>query len=303
MKIIIAGGSGYLGSLAAAYYAERGAEVIILSRRSRVSKGNIRSVLWDGKRAGPWKIELEGAELLINLAGKSVDCRYNEHNKLEILESRVASVRALGQAISDLKIPPRCWIQSSTATIYRHAEDLPQDEFSGEAGEGFSVDVCRAWEKSFTSLELPQTRKIVLRTGIVLGNGGGAFPILKRLARLGLGGTMGRGTQYISWIHEADFIAVMEWLRGHSTAEGIYNCTAPWPLPNALFMQKLSSIAGTCISIRSPEWLLRIGAVIIGTETELILKSRWVKPTRLAKEGYEFQYPRADDALEQLLKR
>jgi uncharacterized protein len=300
MKIVIAGGSGYLGRCVANYYKSCATDIVILSRVLRAPNGKIRTVLWDGKTPGLWCSELEGVELLVNLAGRSVDCRYNEKNRREIFESRINSVNVLGEAILKLDSPPRCWVQSSSATIYRHAEDRPQDEISGELGEGFSVDVCRAWEHSFQSFNLPSTRKITLRTGIVLGSSGGALPVMARIARLGFGGAMGAGSQYLSWIHENDFVAIVEWLRANVNAVGVYNCTAPWPLPNKLFMQKLAVLVGPGFRCPTPAYLLKIGAFIIGTETELILKSRWVKPTRLLNEGYRFQYPRAGDALDHL---
>jgi uncharacterized protein len=299
MKVVIAGGSGYLGRCIASYYDNINADIVILSRTPRVPVRNVRTIAWDGKSVGSWATELEGADLLINLTGRSVDCRYTERNKNEILESRINSVTVLAEAVKKLKSPPLCWIQSSSATIYRHAEDRAQDE-NGELGVGFYVEVCRAWENAFSSVELKATRKVILRTGIVLGNKGGALPVLARLTRWGFGGAMGSGRQYISWIHEDDFVAIVEWLRLNDGAFGVYNCTAPWPLPNALFTQKLASRIGPGFSIALPEWFLKIGAIVIGTETELILKSRWVKPSRLIQEGFEFRYPRAASALEQL---
>jgi uncharacterized protein (TIGR01777 family) len=303
MKVVIAGGSGYLGGCVAAFYDSLGADIVIFSRKPRAVAGNKRTAVWDGKTSGPWARELEGADLLINLTGRSVDCRYTNKNKKEILQSRVDSVNVLGEVIQKLQVPPRCWIQTSSATIYRHAEDRPQDEFNGDLDDGFSADVCRAWENSFSSLTLPSTRKVILRTGIVLGNNGGALPVMAQLARWGFGGAMGSGHQYISWIHEDDFVGIVEWLRQTQSATDIYNCTAPWPLANERFTEKLSALVGPALRLALPEWLLRVGAVVIGTETELILKSRWVKPTRLLNEGYKFQYPFAGDALEQLFQK
>jgi uncharacterized protein len=301
MKIVIAGGSGFLGSALAGFYEQQGAEVIILTRAQRASQGRIRFIQWNGVDAGTWVSELEGADMLINMAGKSVNCRYNETNKTEILSSRVNSVHALGKAVSALRRPIPVWIQSSSATIYRHAMDRPMTESRGDIGSGFSVDVCTGWEESFNNLELKGTRKIILRTGIVLGSSGGALPEFVSLCNRGLGGSMGTGSQYVSWLHVTDFTRIIDWLRLNNASEGVYNCTAPAAIRNLEFMKALREALHVRLGLPAPAWLLRIGAILMDTETELILKSRWVVPERLLNEGYCFKYPNIRVATQDLI--
>jgi hypothetical protein len=301
MKIVIAGGSGYLGTLLAKTF-DANDDVVLLSRNPKPTFGNVRTEVWDGKNLGDWHHELEGAQLLINMTGKSVDCRYNEKNKREIINSRLDSVRVLGEAISKVKYPPSCWIQSSSATIYRHAEDREMDEESGEIGEGFSVDVCKQWETTFFGQVCPLTRKVVLRTGIVLGHQDGALPVLARLARFGLGGAIGNGKQYVSWIHETDFARTVHWVYKDPKAMGVYNCTSPWPLPNALFMRNLRHSIHAKVSVNLPKILIIIGAFFLRTEPELILKSRRVVPARLQSEGFCFEFGRLSDAFNDIFR-
>jgi uncharacterized protein (TIGR01777 family) len=302
-KIVLAGGSGYLGKLLAEFYREKAEEVIVLTRGSSMLNGNVRYVQWNGKDAGAWVRELEGTDLLVNLTGKNVNCRYNPANKAEILNSRVDAAAALGKAISQLANPPKVWIQSSSATIYRHAEDRPMDEQNGEIGNGFSVEVCRAWEKKFWEQNVPFTRKVLLRIGIVLGKTDSALPRILRLTRFGLGGRQGNGLQYMSWIHEADVVAVIDWVFNNGHITGTFNCTSPQPLRNSDFMRIVRGACRIPFGIPTPEWLLYIGAWIIGTETELILKSRWVMPTKLLNAGYVFMFPNLSSALDDILKQ
>jgi len=303
-KVVLAGGSGYLGSVLARYFGKRANEVVILSRRQQAAQGNVRTVIWDAKHVDEnWVRELDGADLLINLTGKNVNCRYTPENKKEILDSRLDATRVLGEAIGQVARPPRVWIQSASATIYRHAEDRPMDEATGEIGEGFSVEVCKAWEKLFWEQQTPATRKLVLRVGIVLGMRDGAFPRMINLVRAGLGGQQGNGRQYISWIHEDDVAAIMHWLYEHAHLQGTFNATAPTPVHNAAFMRTLREVSGVKLGLPSPAWLLELGARFIGTETELILKSRWVMPSRLLGAGYTFKYPELADALKSILRK
>ncbi|WP_228450774.1 TIGR01777 family oxidoreductase [Chryseolinea soli] len=303
-KIVLAGGSGYLGSVLARYFSAQAKEVVILSRRSQPDAGNIRTVVWDAKHlADIWARELDGADLLINLTGKNVNCRYTPENKKEILDSRLDSTRVLGEAVRRAAVPPRVWIQSASATIYRHAEDRPMDEATGEMGEGFSVDVCRAWEKIFWEQDTPATRKVLLRVGIVLGMSDGAFPRLLNLVRAGLGGKQGNGHQYITWIHEDDVAAIMHWLYDHETLQGTFNVTSPTPVVNADFMRTLREVCKVPFGLPSPVWLLKLGAVFIGTETELILKSRRVVPARLLAAGYQFKYSALPLALRSIVAK
>lgn len=299
-KIVLAGGNGYLGTVLAKHFSQMADEVIIFARKQQAELGNIKTLLWDGKTMGEWAGSLDGTDLLVNLCGKNVNCRYTEQNKKEIFDSRLIPTRLLGKAIKDLKNPPKLWINITSATIYRHAEDHEQDEFTGEIGTGFSIEVCKAWENSFFETETPQTRKIALRMGIVLGLQDGAFPRLLNLVKLGMGGKQGNGQQYMSWIHETDVALSIEWLLNHPEIKGVVNCTAPNAVKNDLFMRSIRKAFGVGFGMPTPAWLLAIGAKIIGTETELILKSRWVKPAVLLDGGFEFKYGEVREAMEAL---
>jgi len=300
-KIVIAGGSGFVGTLLAKHLAKT-SQVIVLSRTDAPGGSNVRTVLWNGRDPGAWIEELEGVYAIINLTGKNVNCRYNSQNKTEILESRVLSTKVLGQAVSALNNPPKVWIQMSSATIYRHSEDRPMDETFGEVGDDFSMNVCRDWETTFDSLPLNGTRRVIMRTSIVMGKDGGAFPPLLNLVRFGLGGRQGNGKQMVSWIHEDDMVGIVDWMLD-GRAQGTYNVTSPQPIQNNVLMRHLRKSFGAMMALPAPAWLLTLGAVVIGTETELVLKSRWVIPKRLLQEGYRFRYPSAETAIKNLLKR
>ena len=301
-KIILAGGNGYLGTVLANYYKGLANQVIILARSPKDQVGNIKTIVWDGKTQGDWIKELPGADLLVNLCGKNVNCRYTEKNKASIISSRVLPTTVLGEVIAELKDPPALWINITSATIYRHAEDRPQDEETGETGTGFSIDVCQKWEESFFNIDTPKTRKIALRMSIVMGAADGAFPRLVNLVKFGFGGMQGNGKQYVSWVHEHDAARCTAWLLEHTDINGIVNCTAPAPLKNKTFMNYIRAACGMPFGLPAPAWLLKIGAVVIGTETELILKSRWVLPKRLTDAGFVFQFPEAKTAIENILK-
>jgi uncharacterized protein (TIGR01777 family) len=232
-----------------------------------------------------------------------VNCRYNQKNKGEILNSRIDATAALGKAVNQLIGPPRVWIQCASATIYRHAEDRPMDEKTGEIGSGFSVDVCKEWEKTFWEQKVSSTRKVLLRIGIVLGRSDSALPRLLNLTRFGLGGEQGSGKQYMSWIHETDVASVIHWVYSHDEVTGTFNCTSPQPLTNADFMRTLREACKVPFGIPMPGWLLDVGAAIIGTEPELILKSRWVLPNKLIAAGYVFQFPDLRSALLNILSK
>jgi len=296
-RIVLAGGNGYLGTVLAKHFSSLADEVIILSRKPQAAAGNIKTLLWDGQTLDNWTTSLQGADLLVNLCGKNVNCRYTPKNKKEIISSRLIPTRLLGEVIKSLENPPKLWINITSATIYRHAEDRPQDELTGEIGDGFSIEVCKAWESSFFENETPKTRKVALRMGIVLGLKDGAFPRLLNLVKLGMGGKQGNGEQYVSWVHELDAAGSIEWLLNHDDIEGIINCTAPGPIKNHVFMHSIRKAYGISFGLPAPAWLLAIGAKIIGTETELILKSRWVKPSRLLNNGFEFKYAKIDEAV------
>jgi uncharacterized protein (TIGR01777 family) len=300
-KIILAGGNGYLGGILAEYYKDLAHEVIILSRKSAEPKANVRTLLWDGKTEGSWAGALYGADLLVNLCGKNVNCRYTAKNQQEVFASRNVPTRLLNQVVSKMEHPPKLWINATSATIYRHAEDHAQDEYTGEIGYGFSIDVCKQWEAAFFETETPQTRKVALRIGIVLGRYDSAFPRLLNLVKCGLGGRQGDGQQYMSWIHEQDVARSTEWILDHDHLDGVVNCTAPVAIKNELFMKTLRQAWGIPFGLPSPQWLLEIGMLLIGSETELVLKSRWVAPGRLLDSGFKFHFAEARHAIHDIL--
>jgi uncharacterized protein len=299
-KIILAGGSGFIGSLLSKYFQAQGDEIIVLSRNHNSFKNGIKHVKWDGKSKGEWFSNLEGADVLINLAGKNVNCRYSKKNKREILESRINSVNVLAEAINELNQKPKVWIQFASATIYRHSEDKEMTEADGEFGEDFSVEVCRKWEECFEAKQLPGVRKLILRCSIVLGRKDGAFPRLLNLVKTGLGGKQGTGNQMVSWIHEDDLCNIVHFLISSEKA-GTYNVTSPDPVSNKDLMKTIRKAHGISFGISTPSWLLEIGSFFIGTETELILKSRYVVPEKLVLEGYRFRYNKIESALSNLI--
>lgn len=292
-KVVLAGGTGFIGEYLEKKFREIGYEVKIISRQKQ-------HISWEDKLE---MIEaLEGVELLINLAGKSVNCRYNEANKKEIMESRRRTTTLLGEAVQACSHPPKIWINSSTATIYRHAEDRPMTEDDGVIGSGFSVDVATTWENTFFDFDLPNTRQIALRIAIVLGKDGGVIIPYKNLVRFGLGGVQGKGNQMFSWIHIEDLFRIILFLKEREELSGVFNCSAPFPVTNRELMKTLRETMNMPFGLSSPKWMLEIGSVFIRTETELVLKSRWVLPERLEREGYEFAYPTLDKTLEDILK-
>jgi len=301
--IIIAGGAGFMGkSLASYYQQETDYKIKILSRQRLPEKDGIEYVYWDGKTLDAWKDALEGSLMLINLAGRTVNCRYNEKNKQQILESRIFSTQILGEAIQQCQEPPKIWVNAASATIYRHAEDRPMDEETGEIGKGFSVSVCLEWEKAFNTIETLHTRKIALRVAMVLGKNGGVMVPFQRLAYLGLAGTQGKGSQYVSWIHEYDFYRLLRFLEKHETLQGTFNASSPNPIPNKEFLQKLRKELGVWFGLPQPEWLVKFGAWLIGTEAELVLKSRRVIPKTLQELGFTFRYPIVENAFKEIYR-
>lgn len=308
-RIVLAGGSGFLGRVLANHFAQAQWDVVILSRTPGASTGPIREVAWDAHTLGPWQQELDGAAAVANLTGKTVNCRYHARNREEILESRVESTRVLGEAIRCSAHPPPVWLNASTATIYKHTLGNPWDE-SGEIGatpeakDAFSIEVANAWETAFNGAQAPATRKIAMRSAMVLGLGGNSvFPMLHRLVRLGLGGKMGSGKQYVSWIHETDFSRAVEWLIGKEGLAGPVNIAAPNPLPNNEMMRLLRQLCGMSLGLPATTWMLEVGAFFMRTETELIIKSRRVIPRRLLESGFQFQFPKIQEAFEDLLRR
>jgi len=311
VKIVIPGGSGHVGTLLARALASRGEDVVVLSREPRSAPWRV--VRWDGRTVGEWSEEIDGADVVINLAGRSVNCRYTPAHRAEIMDSRVESTRAVGTAIANSRTPPRVWLQASTATIYAHRYDAPNDEASGVIGGSepnvpdtwrFSIDVARAWEAALDEANVPGTRKVALRSAIIMSpEDGGAFATLMELVGRGLGGRAGDGLQYVSWIHDSDFVRAVLWIIAHDGLAGVVNVSSPNPLPQEDFMRTLRRAAGVRVGLPALKWMLELGAMVMGTETELILKSRRVIPARLVEGGFAFTYPEWPGAALDLVRR
>jgi uncharacterized protein len=299
MRVVIPGGSGQVGTILARAFHADGHDVVVLSRRPRIQPWRV--VEWDGATLGRWQEAIDGCDAVINLTGRTVNCRYTPANRKDILTSRLFSTKVVGQAIARAARPPRVWLQASTATIYAHRHDAPNDERSGILGGHeatapsawrFSIDVARAWESTFAEAITEHTRKVALRSAMTLSpDPGGVFDTLLGLARHGLGGRAGDGRQFMSWIHYEDFVAAVQWLIAHEDIDGVVNVASPNPVPNAEFMRLLREACGVRFGLSVREWMLEIGAVFMRTETELILKSRRVVPARLLERGFTFRYP------------
>jgi uncharacterized protein len=310
-RIVLTGGTGQIGTLLARHFHAQGDDVTVVSRSAKSSPW--KAVKWDGATPGDWTRELERADVLINLAGRNVNCRYTPANRSEIMRSRVGSTLLLGQILSQLKHPPRIWMNASTATIYRHALDRPMDEADGEIGGNergvpsswrFSIEVATRWESTFFASPTPHTRKVALRSAMTMSpDEGGVFSELLRLVRFRLGGAAGPGNQYVSWIHEADFIRSLEFLVARDELDGPINIASPHPLPNREFMRALRRAWGTQIGLPATRSMLELGAFFRRTETELILKSRRVIPGRLLQAGFEFRFPEWPAAAQDLVRR
>jgi uncharacterized protein (TIGR01777 family) len=311
MKVIIPGGSGQVGMVLARAFQADGHEVIVLSRQPRPAPWRV--VAWDAATLGDWAAELEGADAVINLAGRSVNCRYHAANRRLITESRIKSTRVVGEAIARAHRPPRVWLQASTATIYAHRYDAANDEATGILGGSepnapdtwrFSIDVATSWEEAARTAVVPQTRKVLLRSAMVMSpDPGGVFDVLLRLVRWGLGGRSGDGRQYVSWIHDRDFIRSLYWIMDHNELEGPVNLASPNPVPNEEFMRTLRAAWGSRLGLPAAAWMLEIGAFFLRTETELILKSRRVVPGRLLGTGFAFHFPTWAEAAADLCRR
>jgi len=312
VKIVIPGGSGQVGQLVARAFAADGDEVVILSRGAAVAPAG-RVVPWDGRTLGPWAAELEGADLVLNLAGRSVNCRYTAANLRAMMDSRVDSTRVIGEAIARAARPPGAWLQMSTATIYAHRLDAPNDEAAGVIGGHepdvpdyweFSVRIARSWERALADARTPATRKVALRTAMVMSpDRGGVFDALLGLVRRGLGGPAAGGRQFVSWIHDRDFVQAVRFVHERGDITGAVNVAAPGPLPQRELMRALREAWGTRTGLPATRWMLEVGAWVLRTDTELLLKSRRVVPGRLLDAGFAFAFPEWPPAARDLVSR
>jgi uncharacterized protein len=314
-KIIIAGGTGFIGQELANFFGTEN-DIVILTRALQHQKTNAfgensitpaalqhtRFVKWDGKTLGSWTEEFEGADIIINLAGKTVNCHYNQKNKQEIFDSRTNATNLIGAAIQKATQPPKLWINAASATIYPNATDTPRDENFTDFANDFSVQVCQLWEQTFYKQRTPFTRKIALRMAITLGAGGVMTPYFN-LLKFGLGGKQGTGKQMYSWVHVTDTCRMIEWLAEKTELEGTFNCVSPGAVTNNEFMKKLRKLTGHAVGLPAYQWMLNIGARLIGTEPELVLKSRWVLPTKITQTGFVFKYALLEDAFKEILAK
>jgi len=299
-RLVIAGGSGFIGAALATYFRQKGQDVVVLTRKARARDDGVREVAWNGRSFGPWARELDGAAAVINLTGKSINCRHTDKNRREIIASRVVSVRAIADAVSASAKHVPVWIQAGAVGIYGNAGDALCDENAAH-GNDFVADVCEQWEAAFRAALAPETRRVVLRFGVVLGRDGGALPMLARLARWGLGGTVGNGRQYISWIHLDDLVAVVERAIGSTMMTGPYNVANHVPETNAAFMKRLRHVVHRPWSPPAPAFAVTIGSYIIGTEPSLALHGQRCVPRRMDEEGFAFKHENLDEALKSLL--
>jgi uncharacterized protein len=310
MKVVLAGGSGQLGGILSRAFRARGDDVVVISRSQ---SADARSVRWDGRSLGAWTKEIDGADIVVNLAGRSVNCRYTPANLRAIMSSRVDSTRAIGLAISQAQRPPRVWLQMSTATLYAHRFDRANDEVTGEIGGSepdvpsywaYSIEVGKAWERTLETADTPRTRKLAVRSAMVVSpDRGGVFDVLLGMTRWGLGGPIAGGRQFVSWVHERDFVRALQFMIEREELAGPINVASPNPLPQRDFMAGLRAAWGTRIGLPAARWMARIGAFFLGTDTELVLKSRRVIPTRLLEAGFHFEFPEWNAAARELVER
>lgn len=307
-QLILAGGSGFLGRALAEYFLAGNRDVVILTRHPKDDVTPARQIVWDGCKIGVWAREVDGATAVVNLTGKSVNCRYTPKNQKQIIDSRVDPTRVLGEAINGCMSPPKVWINASTATIYKHTYGPAMSEAgeigaTAEAKDAFSIEVAKAWEKAFFEIITPTTRKIAMRTAMVLGHAeNSVFPMLRFLTRLRLGGRMGDGRQYVSWVHEIDFCRAVEWLINHEELKGPINIGAPNPVPNTEMMSILRRLSGVRLGLPATKWMLELGAFFLRTETELIIKSRKVVSPALLASGFDFQFTSMEEAFQDLIQ-
>ncbi|HEX4062017.1 MAG TPA: TIGR01777 family oxidoreductase [Streptosporangiaceae bacterium] len=309
MKVVIPGGTGQLGSILNRALTTAGHDVVVLTR-DPVRDHEVR---WDGETLGPWAGTIDGSDVVVNLAGRSVNCRYTPANLRDMMDSRVNSARVVGEAITAAARPPRAWLQMSTATIYAHRLDAPNDETTGVIGGGepgtppywgYSVKIATSWERAQRRAATPHTRKVAMRAAIVMSpDRGGAFDVLSRLARLGLGGTVAGGRQYVSWIHDQDFARAVEFLAERDDITGAVNLAAPHPLTQRQFMRALRAAWGVPLGLPATAWMAELGALAIRSDTELLLKSRRVVPGLLLAAGFSFDHPQWPDSAIDLVER
>lgn len=315
LRIVLPGGSGQVGSMLASHFQQQGHHVTVLTRSPYTAPW--QSVHWDAENPGPWTEHLEGADVCINLTGRSINCRFTPQNRADLYNSRINSTRLLNHVISNLDSPPRLWLNASAATIYRHSLDTDMDENGEQGGNeligkrrrapeswNFSVQLIKDWEAAFFETQTPRTRKIALRSGIVFSPvAGNVFAVFMNLVRLSLGGTQGNGRQYISWIHETDYARAVDFLITHEELAGPVNIVAPHPMPNRQFMAALREAAGFPNGLPAPALFIEIGAFLMRTESELVLKSRRVVPGRLLDAGFQFEFPDWPEAAEDLVNK
>lgn len=313
MKIVLPGGSGHVGSLLSRELSGLGHEVVVLSRGARPPEETARWLRWDGRTIGPWAAEIDGCDAVVNLAGRSVNCRYTPAHLREMMDSRVESARVIGEAVEAAARPPRVWLQMSTATIYAHRFDAANDERSGLIGGdepgvprhwSFSVEIAKAWEAAQRDARTPGTRRVALRTAMVMSPApGGVFHAMRRMARLGVGGPVAGGRQYVSWIHDKDFVRSITFLLDREDLAGPVNLAAPDPRPYGDFMRTLRRAVGVPLGLPATRWMAELGALVIRSDTELLLKSRRVVPARLLDAGFTFDHPRWPEAAGELADR
>jgi len=309
MKVVIPGGTGQVGTVLNRALTAAGHEVVVLTRRP-ARDGEVR---WDGRTLGPWAEEIDGSDIVVNLAGRSVSCRYTPANLQAMMDSRVHSTRVVGEAIGAASRPPRVWLQMSTATVYAHSFDTAHDEATGVIGGtepgvpdywAYSVEIARNWEREQERAATPHTRKVALRSAMVMSpDRGGVFDVLSWLARLALGGPVAGGTQYVSWIHDRDFVRAVEFLADRDDISGPVNLAAPAPLPQRAFMRALRAAWGVPVGLPATRWMAELGAFALRSDTELLLKSRRVVPGRLLEAGFAFEYTQWHEAAGHLVRR
>jgi uncharacterized protein (TIGR01777 family) len=300
-----------VGHILARYFHARGHAVTVFSRNPRPAPWRV--VPWDGRTAGDWTKDLEQSDVCINLAGRSVNCRYTAANRRSIYDSRIESTRLLNEVMASFKHGPRLWVNASTATIYRHALDRAMSERDGELGGNeagapdtwnFSIDVAKGWEEAFFATAAPRTRKVAIRSAMTFSaDRGGVFDVFLGLVRHGLGGRQGSGTQFVSWIHEADFVRAIDLLIASEGFEGVVNVASPNPLPNGDFMRALRDAWGIHGGLPTARWMIEVGTLLMRSESELVLKSRRVVPGRLLEAGFQFLFPEWPAAARDLVAR